>query len=89
MIKVWKHHIAESFERNPSLVEGNGAGKGGTVFTDYEKMKEWISRNDSRKFYAAPIMVELEDLDFNFPEPYMATMKKYVASCDNFKPLDE
>lgn len=34
-VLVWKHHIAEDFEKDPSLLYDNGVGSGGTIFTDF------------------------------------------------------
>lgn len=40
--KAWKHHRAEDFEKDPSLIYPNGVGKGGTIFLDYNKMIQYL-----------------------------------------------
>lgn len=85
-MKVWKHHIAEHFEEDPSLCQNNGAGEGSTVFTDFDAMKDHLSHT-GRRWYVAELEVEEDEIariDAN-----MATMLVYKESETGFKPLEE
>jgi len=86
-IRVWKHHIAKDYEINGVPTIGNGVGKGGTVFTDFDKMKDWLAHNDTRKFYFAPITMCKDELDFEFDVPFMATSLVQRTSDGPFAPV--
>ena len=42
---AWKNHIASDFEEGLSPAHPNGAGKGGTIFFDYEFMVSYLKKN--------------------------------------------
>lgn len=84
---VWKHHVAEHFEKDPSLVNENGVGGGGTVFRDFDKMKQWLSQNDQRRFYVAPINVQEEQLTPK--DSLMADANEYIPSVGPFASIEE
>lgn len=83
---AWKHHIAEHFENGLCVTHPNGAGKGATVFTDYQKMIEYLN-DDGRKWYVAELKLENELLNFEFGNDYMATIKSNCLSEEGFKPI--
>lgn len=85
-MKAWKHHIAEHFLNDSIPADKNGAGKGGTVFTDWDKMVEYLKK-DGRNWYAAEINVEKDELLFEFGNGYMATILVNKSSLDGFVPL--
>tara|TARA_B100001778_G_scaffold334952_1_gene349453 strand:- start:500 stop:2074 length:1575 start_codon:yes stop_codon:yes gene_type:complete len=88
-VLVWKHHIAEDFEQDPSLLYDNGVGSGGTVFTDFGKMVNWLSGNDKRRFYVVPIVMNSKDLEFDPSIPFMATSRIEQKSPYRFAPIEE
>lgn len=66
-----EHHIAEHFENGSCQTHPNGAG--GTVFTDYDKMLEYLI-SDGRSWYVAELSLDNEPLVFEFCNDYMATI---------------
>lgn len=89
---VWKHHIAEHFEKDPSLIKGNGVGTGGTIFRDFDGMKNWLSQHDKRRFYVAPINVREEQLmpteDENVDASLMANARETIFAIGPFAPIE-
>lgn len=89
---VWKHHIAEHFEQDPTLIEGNGAGIGGTVFRDFFRMKKWLAQNDARRFYVAPIVAKENQLITTEGEEVdrslMANAKELILAVGPFAPIE-
>ena len=62
----------------------NGAGKGGTVFVNYQQLKRYLKK-DGRRFYVAKILITKNKLDFNFDNKFIATIKISKQSKDGFK----
>lgn len=86
---AWKHHVAEDFERkiNPAKTFPNGVMTGGTIFTNFDKMVEYLKK-DGRDWYIAKLTLNKEPLKFEFNNNYMATvLTDYIYSNDGFKPL--
>lgn len=83
---AYKHHISEHFEEDPSLVFDNGAGKGGTVFLDYDKMVDYLM-NDGRRWHICTLEVNINELKFEFNNDWMATILVNKKAIDYFKPL--
>ena len=81
----WKHHISEHFENGLCPTSPNGAGKGGTVFTDYSKMIEYLKK-DGRRWHIAELELKNEPLIFEFGNNYMATIPFDKISTHGFKP---
>lgn len=86
---VWKHHIAEDYEKNGVPTLGNGVGVGGTVFLDFNRMVDWLKQNDKRAFYVAPIDMNVSELEFNQPETFMADSRVKKISVGPFAPIAE
>jgi|TARA_R110000751_G_scaffold15422_4_gene50027 hypothetical protein len=82
---VWKHHISEHF-KDGTLTTDGGAGVGGTVFMDYEKMVEYLKK-DGREWYVAELEVDETELEFNFKQNYMATILVNRISKTGYKPI--
>ena len=80
----WKHHISKDFENRISTQ--GGAGKGGTIFTDYEKMIKYLKK-DGRKWHIAELKLKDEPLIFEFGNSYMTTIQRDFSSKEGFKPL--
>lgn len=89
-IIVWKHHIAINFEENGTPVENNGVGIGGTIFRDFDNMKEWLEKNDGRRFYVAPIKLTEDDLmpTDGGVDNLMANTNKSVHAIGRFAPVE-
>lgn len=83
---AWKHHIAEHFVNGIIPTHPNGAGKGGTIFIDYEKMVKYL-KEDGRDWYIAELNLENEPLLLEFNNDYMATIQRNCQSELGFKPL--
>jgi hypothetical protein len=81
----WKHHLSENF-KNGTPTHPNGVGVGGTVFTNYEKMIEYL-KHDGRQWHIAEILLENEPLIFEFDNDWMATIPFNKLSNTGFKPL--
>jgi hypothetical protein len=82
---VWKHHISEHF-KDGTLTTDGGAGVGGTVFIDYEKMMEYLKK-DGREWYVAELEVDETELEFNFKQNYVATILVNRISKTGYKPI--
>jgi len=82
---VWKHHISEHFE-NGNIPLSAGAGAGGTVFTNYNKMLEYLKR-DGRDWHVTELEVDESEIDFNFKNNYMATILVDKFSKSGFKKI--
>ena len=82
---AWKHHIAEHFENGSCPTHPNGAGKGGTIFIDYQEMIKYL-KEDGRYWYVAELMLENEPLIFEFGNDYMATIQRNCRSEHGFSP---
>ena len=54
---VWKHHISEHFYNGTNPIKGVGAGKGATIFLDYNKMVEYLKK-DGREWCVAKIYID-------------------------------
>lgn len=90
---VWKHHIAENFENGVTPTKNNGVGAGGTVFFDFDKMKNWLMKNDARRFYVAPISARPDQLMPTEDEPnvdhsLMADAKETIMAAGDFAPIE-
>jgi len=81
---AWKHHIAEHFENGVCLTHPNGAGKGATIFTNYQKMIDYL-KQDGRRWYTIKLKFKNEPLLFEFGNDYMATIQRDIISPDRFK----
>lgn len=86
---IWKHHIAKHFEEDQTLANDpeNGPGYGATVFTNYEKMIDYLKR-DGRQWFVCECEVNLCFLRFNFGNDWMATILCDMGSKEGFKPLN-
>lgn len=82
---AWKHHISEHFENGSCPTHPNGAGKGATIFTDYNKMLDYL-KQDGRRWHVAELKLENEPLIFEFGNDYMATIQNNCLSEQGFKP---
>jgi len=82
---AWKHHIAEHFENGTCPIHPNGAGKGATIFTNYQKMIDYLKK-DGRRWYVAELKLKNEPLIFEFGNDYMATIQRDCLSERGFKP---
>jgi hypothetical protein len=85
--KAWKHHIAEHFEEGLCPTHPNGAGKGGTIFLDYEKMLEYLIE-DGRRWYVAELNLVNCPIRYDFTDKWMVTILKSKDSKEGFKPLN-
>ena len=82
---AWKHHISEHFENGNCPTHPNGAGKGATIFTDYNKMIDYLKK-DGRHWHVAELNLQNEPLIFEFGNNYMATIQRDFLSENGFKP---
>ena len=82
---AWKHHISEDFESGNCPLHPNGAGKGATIFINYEKMIEYLKK-DGRRWHVAELLLENEPLIFEFGNNYMATIQRDYLSQRGFMP---
>jgi hypothetical protein len=82
---AWKHHISEHFENGSCSTHPNGAGKGTTIFTDFNKMIDYL-KNDGRRWHVAELKLQNEPLIFEFGNDYMATIQNDCFSEQGFKP---
>lgn len=85
--KSWKHHISEHFEENDLHLKENGAGAGGTIFTDYHKMIDYL-KADGRKWHVAELILIQTPIVFEFGNDFMATILIDWVSIEGFKPLN-
>ena len=83
--KAWKHHISKHFDEGSMPTSPNGAGKGGTVFIDYEKMIEYLTE-DGRNWHIAELDLKDEPLIFEYGNDWMATVTRNIFSKEGFKP---
>lgn len=83
-MKAWKHHIAEHFIENPSLIKNNGAGKDATIFLDYQKMVEYLNKTDTAWYIAE---IEVEESEITRLKHGMATIHCVKISKTGFKPF--
>lgn len=72
-MKAWKHHISEHFEDGGTPTSPNGAGAGGTIFLDYDKMICYL-KEDGREWHVAELEVYEDELLFEFNCNWMATI---------------
>ena len=82
---AWKHHVSKHFEDGSMPLSPNGAGKGATIFTDYEKMINYL-KEDGRKWHIAELNLKDEPLIFEFGNDWMATVSRDILSEQGFKP---
>jgi len=82
---VYKHHVSKHFKKGIS--RNNGVGEGGTVFLDFNKMKDYL-RADGRKWSIAILNMNKEDLHFNMGNEYMATSKISKSCKKGFEPIE-
>jgi hypothetical protein len=80
---AWKHHISEHFE---NYEEFGGAGKGGTIFIDYNKMLNYL-KEDGRNWHIAELNLYNEPLIFKFKDKWMANVTRDIHSDKGFKKL--
>lgn len=80
---AYKHHISEHFNGSDSH---NGAGAGGTIFLDYEKMLRYL-KADGRKWHVAELCLRDCPIRFDFENDYMATILVDWASESGFYPI--
>lgn len=80
---AWKHHISEDFNDNNL---SSGAGKGGTIFIDYEKMLNYL-KEDGRNWHIAELNLYNEPLIFKFKDKWMANVTRDILSDKGFKKL--
>jgi len=83
--QAWKHHISEYFVKDNYKKYPSGAGKGGTIFTDYDKMLDYLNK-DGRRWHIAELNLQNEPLLFEFGNSYMATIQRDFLSEKGFEP---
>lgn len=81
--KAWKHHISEHFKGTD--IE-NGAGAGGTIFLDYDRMIEYLKK-DGRAWHVAELDLLYTPIRFDFKNDYMATILTDWPSVSGFHPV--
>lgn len=81
--KAWKHHIASDFIYKLSPTSPNGAGKGGTIFLDFDKMLDYL-KCDGREWYIAELSLSETPITFDFGCDYMATIQTDLLSEEGF-----
>ena len=84
--KAWKHHVSEHFESGETPTHPNGAGAGATIFTDFEKMMEYLQW-DGRRWHVCELDLCDEILNYEFGCDYMATVYNDIESKEGFKPI--
>lgn len=84
--KAWKHHRAEDFIKNPSLMHPNGVGKGGTIFLDYNKMIRYLE-NIGGDWYVCELMLNNDLVILNHSHSWMVDVDHSISSEKGFKPL--
>lgn len=84
--KAWKHHVAEHFEDGSIPAYPNGAGKGGTIFIDYNKMVDYLKATGKR-WYVAELDLKNDLLNFKYCVDYMAEILYDKDSDIGFVPL--
>ena len=80
---VWKHHVSKDFENGFS--PNNGAGVGGTVQDDLNKLIDYCEK-DGREWSIARLECQPEDLEPLGDGWYDA--KKDIISEQGFMPLE-
>lgn len=83
--KAWKHHIAADYENWDNSIP-TGAAYGSTIFTNYDKMLDYL-RTDGRHWAVAELDLEDATLLFEFGNDYMATILQNSLSKEGFKPI--
>ena len=86
--KAWKHHSAANFtkEENPSPRHPNGAGKGGTIFIDFNAMIDYLEA-DGREWYIAELDLNKTPILFDMGNFGMATILTDLQSEKGFFPF--
>ena len=79
--KAWKHHLSSN---NPEI--GIGAAKGSTIFTDFDKMIDYLKK-DGRDWHIAELELNNDVLKFEFGNDFMATILHDKISKYGFNPL--
>lgn len=83
--KAWKHHVSSDFTDEATNCD-NGAGKGGTIFLDYDKMIEYLN-SDGRKWHVAELNLKSCPIRYDFGNKYMATIMQDWLCENGFVPL--
>ena len=85
-MRVYKHHISSHFEEDPTLLHNNGAGRGGTVFLNFQKMLERLSKSQQDWHYCE-LDVEEYEIQRNNQDPDLATILVNKKADGSFKSL--
>ena len=80
---AWKHHVSKDFDNG--IVSG-GAGKGATIFLDYDNMIKYL-KEDGRKWHIAELKLNNEALIMEYGNDWMATTTRNIPSIEGFKAL--
>lgn len=83
--KAWKNHISSNFKNGNAKLDA-GAGKGGTIFLDYDKMIAYLLE-DGRQWHAAELDLTSELLLYEFGNDWMATILRDIPSIGGFNPI--
>jgi len=68
--EAWKHHEYKDCDGTTT-----GAAKGGTIFTNYDKMLEYLTTVEKeRKWTVAKIELNDDPIHYEFDNDYMATL---------------
>lgn len=84
--KAWKNHVSSNFVIGRAKLDA-GAGKGGTIFLDYDKMVQYLLE-DGRQWHVAELNLCDELLYYEFGNDWMATVLRDIPSKSGFKPVD-
>lgn len=87
MILAWKHHIAQHFKNDPTLIYNNYADAGGTIFTNFDRMKEYLESNTSEEYYVAPIIVYEDQISYINEHEYKLLYN--IPIIGNFAPIKD
>lgn len=84
--KAWKHHKASNFISGSSQPHPNGAGAGGTIFLDYERMLEYFG-SDVAQWWVCELELQNDPIRFDFGNTPMVTILVNKPSKEGFKPI--
>ena len=84
--KAGKHHIAEHFESG-KMPKNCGAAKGSTIFTNYDKMIEYLTL-DGRRWYILELELVNEPVLYEFGCDHIATISRDIYGKGGFKYLN-
>jgi hypothetical protein len=85
-MRAWKHHLKAPYLHSQDVFR-IGAGAGGAVFLDYDKMLQYL-KQDSNEYEVAEIEVALDELRFDYGNDWMATILVDRFSSTGFQPID-